>query len=245
MKSSALAALAALLSAGCATSGEVSALRQELNALRADHEKLAARIDAQGKGGRPTMAFAPVPVEGAPLRGNPSAYVTIVQFEDYQCPFCARAEPTMRRIAEVYGSDVRFVMRHNPLPFHGRARPAALAAECAFQQGRFWQMHDLLFANTSALEDTDLERYAGQIGLDVAKWKECVEAADFERIDADARLAASVGARGTPAFFVNGQPVSGAQPFEAFQKVIDQELAKARASGIPAADYYRKAILKQ
>tara|TARA_B100000676_G_C17612253_1_gene597426 strand:- start:158 stop:550 length:393 start_codon:yes stop_codon:yes gene_type:complete len=120
----------------------------------------------------------------------------------------------------------------------------AMATECAREQGKFWEMHDQIFENQRKLEDADLESYAGKIGVDAKKWKGCYSSNKYEkRIKQDQSTAVKLGARGTPAFFVNGRFLSGAQPFPAFQALIDEELKKAKASGISAKDYYKKAVV--
>jgi protein-disulfide isomerase len=139
------------------------------------------------------------------------------------------------------------VYKHNPLSFHQHAMPAAKAAECAREQGKFWEMHDKMFENQRALANPQLEEYAGSIaGLDAAKWKACFESDKYEdRIKADQSTAVALGARGTPAFFINGRFLSGAQPFESFKVLIDQELKKAKESGIPKDQYYTKAVVEK
>ena len=122
--------------------------------------------------------------------------------------------------------------------------PAANASECAGEQGKFWEMHDKIFENNRALEDANLEANAQAIGLDVGRWKKCYTANKFQaKIQNDQRTAVSLGARGTPAFFINGRFLSGAQPLPAFQALVDEELKKAKASGMSKSDYYAKAIV--
>jgi protein-disulfide isomerase len=136
------------------------------------------------------------------------------------------------------------VFKHNPLSFHNNALPAAHAAECAREQGKFWEMHDKLFANQRALAAPQLTEYAQAVGLDMARYNDCFAAERYEsRIKRDQATAVSLGAGGTPAFFVNGRFLSGAQPFPAFKAVIDEELGKAKQSGIAKADYYPQAII--
>jgi len=170
-----------------------------------------------------------VPTDGRPSFGPEDALVTIIELSDFQCPFCSRVGPTMKQIKETYPKDVRIVFRQLPLSFHDRARPAAKAALAAAQQGKFWEMHDLLFANQKALDDKALEGYASQIaGLDLAKWKTDLADPKLEQmVKEDETVAGKFGANGTPAFFVNGRFLSGAQPFEAFDALIKEEKAKA------------------
>jgi protein-disulfide isomerase len=187
-----------------------------------------------------------VPVGTSPAKGPADALVTIVEFSDFQCPFCTRVNPTIKQIIDTYGNDVRFVFKQNPLPFHQRAMPAAFAALEARDQGKFWQMHDKLFENQKALEDADLETYAKDVGLNVPKFKAAMASAKHKaEAEADQGLARSLGASGTPSFFINGRNLRGAQPFEAFKAVIDEELTKAKAmvaAGTPKGQLYAKII---
>jgi protein-disulfide isomerase len=169
-----------------------------------------------------------------PVRGNPKAPVTIIEFSDFQCPFCVRARPTVNRVRETYGAKVRFVFRHFPLDFHAQAEKAGEAAACAGDQGRFWEMHDLLWANTAKLQVADLKAHAATLGLDVAAFGQCLDSGRHGGLVArDAEAGQGYGVSGTPAFFVNGRPLVGAQPFEAFAQVIDDELQ--RQGTAPAA----------
>jgi protein-disulfide isomerase len=176
----------------------------------------------------PAVNYA-VPVDGRPAFGPEDALVTIIEYSDFQCPFCSRVNPTMKQIKETYPKDVRVVFRQLPLSFHDRARPAAKAALAAAQQGKFWEMHDALFTNQKALDDKSLETYASQIpGLNLDQWKKDLADPKLETmVKEDETVAGKFGANGTPAFFVNGRFLSGAQPFEEFDKLIKEEKAKA------------------
>jgi len=171
-----------------------------------------------------------VATAGRPARGPEAAPVTIIEFSDYECPFCKRAEPTVKKVLDTYGDKVRLVYRHYPLEFHATARPAAEASACAAAQGKFWEYHDKLFA-ASDLSDATLKKLAGEVGLDQAKFDECFEKKQFKAdIDKDMADASSVGVTGTPAFFINGRMISGAQPFEKFKEIIDDELSRSSKS---------------
>ena len=175
-----------------------------------------------------------VPVTSAqPQKGPQDALVTIVEFSEFQCPFCARVLPTMKQVEETYGDKVRVVWRNNPLPFHKDAAPAAALAMEAYAQGgddKFWEVHDVLFANQKALSRAQLEDYAKAAGLDMDKVKKALDEGTHKKlVDDDQAVANQFGARGTPYFFVNGRQLRGAMPFNAFQKVIDEELATAEA----------------
>ena len=188
--------------------------------------------------------LAKVPVGDSPVRGPADAWVTMVEFADYQCPFCAKAAPTVAQLEQLYPDDLRLVFKHFPLSFHERALPAAHAAECARAQSKFWEMHDRLFASPQALADTDLLNDASQIGLNTDVWIPCLTTPEMQqRVDADSALGTQAGVSGTPTFFVNGRVLVGNLPIDDFKAVIDDEIKKARSSGIPVADYYRKAVL--
>ncbi len=207
---------------------------------------------AQAPPGQPAAPTGPVYVEvpgDTPVKGAPNAKVTIVEFSDFQCPFCSRVNPTLKQIQDTYGNDVRIAFRHLPLPFHKDAPLAAEASMAAHEQGKFWQMHDALFANNKALKREDLEKYAQEIGLDMNKFKAALDSGKYKaKVEADAKAANSVGARGTPAFFINGMLLSGAQPFEKFKEQIDKELARANEElkkGTPPDQLYAKLTQKK
>jgi protein-disulfide isomerase len=167
-----------------------------------------------------------VPIGQSPIRGSSTAKVTIVEFADFECPFCGRVEPTVQTLAARYGSKVRFVWKDLPLDGHPDARPAALAAFAAGAQGKFWEMHDLLYAHQRSLGRKDLDGDARSLGLDAAAFdRDLDRAAGAARIADDGELARQLGVDGTPTFFVNGRPIVGALPIDAFVKIIDEELA--------------------
>ncbi len=166
----------------------------------------------------------------APAKGAKVAKVTIVEWSDFQCPFCTRVVPTLKQIEEQYGKDVKVVFRHQPLPFHKDAKPAAEASMAAHEQGKFWEMHDKLFANQQQLDRASLERYASELGLNMGKFKTALDQGKYsKRVEEDSAAGAAVGANGTPTFFINGREFVGAQPFEAFKAIIDEEIKKADA----------------
>jgi protein-disulfide isomerase len=161
----------------------------------------------------------------SPAKGPANAPIELVEFSDFQCPFCFRAHPTVDQVLKAYGDRIRFVYRHYPLPNHPNARPAAEASACAAEQGKFWPYHDRLFATQSKLSDSDLKQDAAELGLDPAKFNACVDSRKFKaEVDADLRDGEAAGVNGTPAFFINGRLINGAQPFDTFKKVIDEEL---------------------
>jgi predicted DsbA family dithiol-disulfide isomerase len=173
----------------------------------------------------------------APVRGPADAPVTIVEFSDFQCPFCVRARPAVKRVREVYGDDVRFAFRHFPLSFHEQAPKAGEAVACAGEQDRFWEMHDQLWESPGRLAPADLKDHAATLGLDAQAFGECLDSGRHAAVvKSDTEAGARLGVSGTPAFFINGRPLVGAQPFEAFAQVIDDELARAGRRSARGAD---------
>lgn len=160
-----------------------------------------------------------------PALGPENAPVTIIQFADYQCPYCGTAQETVDKVMARYEGKVRFVFRDFPLSFHEQATPAALAANCAIPQGKFWNLHGAIMKNQRALTEADLERLATDNQLDRSKWDACRrDPGQAEEIAKDEKDGAEAGVTGTPAFFINGIFINGAQPFEKFQAIIDSEL---------------------
>jgi protein-disulfide isomerase len=160
-----------------------------------------------------------------PRKGPADAPIQIVEFSDFQCPFCARAGATLQQIADKYGDQVQIFFRDFPLPFHNRAQAAAEAAQCANEQGKFWEYHDLLFTKQNALENDQLKQYAAELGLDATKFAACLDQGSFaQAVKNDHIEGGKLGVSGTPAFFINGRFLSGAQPYEAFARIIDEEL---------------------
>lgn len=249
--------------------------------------KVYAKLSGENKAKAPAPAKRPdrpqrpaeddktvwkVPVGTSPARGKADALVTIVEFSDFQCPFCGRVEPTLAQIEKTYGDKVRIVWKHNPLPFHPRAEPASeLTIEAGKQKGDkgFWAAHDLLFKKECQgkdaadkqscesgggkwvdhqvkLTDEDLLGYAKELGLDEAKVKAAIAEKKYNAdITADQELADDLQANGTPHFFVNGRRLVGAQPFEKFKTMIDEEITKAQAllgKGIAGKDLYNEII---
>ncbi len=168
-------------------------------------------------------------VDDNPVKGDPDAPVTIIEFSDFECPFCGRFySQTLGQIEEQYvkTGKVRFIYRDFPLSFHPNAQKAAEAAECAGEQGKYWEMHDLLFEQGVQGGVASFKQYAQQIGLDTAKFGQCLDSgAMASEVRKDFADGSAAGVSGTPAFFINGQLVSGAQPFQVFQQVIEGALA--------------------
>jgi protein-disulfide isomerase len=190
---------------------------------------------APGPAARPTRPNRPdanreykIALGDAPIRGGDDAVVTIVEWSDFQCPFCNRVSPTLAKIHEEYGDQVRVVFKHMPLSIHPQAAAAHEASEAAHRQGKFWEMHDRIFENQRDLSVATLEGYATSMGLDMDKFRSDMKADDVaKRIDADLKQASQLGVTGTPSFFINGKFLSGAQPFANFKRVIDDALEKS------------------
>jgi protein-disulfide isomerase len=191
-------------------------------------------IDAL-KGRTPVKVMLEPPrqaVKGAatsPVRGPANAPIEIVEWSDFQCPFCQRVGPSLKQVFDTYGDRVKLVYREYPLPNHPNARPASEAGQCANEQGKFWPMHDKMFANQQRLGASDLKQYASELGLDTATFNACFDTHKYAaQVEADIAAGNDAGVNGTPALFINGRMLSGAQPFEAFKKIIDEELAAQR-----------------
>jgi protein-disulfide isomerase len=191
--------------------------------------------------GTPTVEPTPKPVTidvgDNPAKGPADAKVTIVEFSDFQCPYCGRfVAETLPQILANYGDKIRFVFMNLPLTsIHENAEKAAEAGECANEQGAFWQFHDIMFGHQDALTVDDLKGYAAQLGLDTAKFNDCLDSGKMVSevqadLDAGQTAAADAGLTrfGTPAFFINGVNLAGAQPYDVFKAAIDAALAEAQ-----------------
>jgi protein-disulfide isomerase len=190
----------------------------------------------------PTSTYAPpttstavhrVPVGTSPVRGRPDALVTIVEFGDFQCPFCGRAEKTLEALRAKYGADLRIVWKNEALPFHPQALPAAeLAYEARAEKGEatFWAVHDAIYAaQSTGLDISTLLSIARTNGVNESAVSTAISTKKYQPLfDADYKLGTALGASGTPNFFINGRQLSGAQPQSAFETVIDEELKKAK-----------------
>jgi protein-disulfide isomerase len=169
-----------------------------------------------------------IPIDDDPMIGPEDAPITIVEFSDYECPYCQRWHTEVfERLLEAYPDEVRLVYRDFPLTsIHPNATPAAIAANCAREQDVFWDYHDKLFGMELGLNTEAYQEYASQLDIDTEEFNECLDSGRYEEeVQADFDFAANLGVRSTPTFFINGIAVVGAQPFEVFQQVIEQELA--------------------
>ncbi len=205
--------------------------------------------DYSHAGGEPdtnTVYRVPVDPKRQPMLGPDDALVTIVEFSDFQCPFCRRAAGTLHELLRRYDQEVRLFFFHNPLPMHPNSQEAAEAAAAVFHlkgPKAFWKYHDLLFANQHSLDRDSLVRFASQVGADPKKVRQALEKRTYRKeVEAQKKLAAKLGVRGTPAFFINGTFLNGAQPLGIFRDRVERELGKARklmkAKKIVAAKVY-------
>lgn len=160
------------------------------------------------------------------VRGNFNAKVTLVEFSDFECPYCGAFHPTVTQALKEYGNKIRVVYKHFPLSFHPQAQKAAEASECASEQGKFWEMHDKLFENQQLLSVPQFKTWARELKLNGTKFDSCLDSGKFaSKVQADFNEGAAKGVNGTPATFINGQLVSGALPYASIKSVIDQALA--------------------
>jgi protein-disulfide isomerase len=177
-----------------------------------------------------------IDLKGQPSKGPAGAKVVIVEYSDFQCPFCSKGYSTIeKQVLTNYGDKVKFYYKSYPLPFHPWARPAAIAAECAKEQKpeAFWKLYSSFFENQAQITPDNLKEkatgYLQGTGIDMAKWNDCFDNKKSEpQVNAQMAEGTSVGVRGTPGFIINGRLVSGAQPYESFKNVIDDELASSK-----------------
>lgn len=172
--------------------------------------------------------FSKVPkvTSGDHVRGDSNAKVTLIEYSDFQCPYCGQLEPTMEKILADYKGKVRVVYRHFPLTtIHPYAQGAAEASECAAEQGKFWEMHDILFSNQTALDETSLKSYAGKIGLNASQFASCLSSHKYaSAISQSSSDAQASGITGTPGVWVGNQLIKGAYPYDTFKQLIDSML---------------------
>ena len=165
-----------------------------------------------------------------PTVGSKSAPITVIEFADFQCPYCGRVAPTIKKVQETYGDKIRLVWKDFPLTqIHPQAFKAGEAAHCAGDQGKYWEYHDRLFANQQSLMPDDLKKHATDLGLDAKVFASCLDSSKYgERVRDGVAAGSRLGVNSTPTVYVNGRLLSGAQPYETFAMVIDEELSKKR-----------------
>jgi protein-disulfide isomerase len=177
----------------------------------------------------PELVRVDLSLNGAPSKGSEKAEVTIVKFEDFQCPYCKAVQPNFEEVLKRYDGKVRLVHKDLPLDeLHPQARQAAEAARCADDEGKFWEYHDKLYASSPKAAPEDLKFYAKDLGLKQDSFDKCLSTGKYKAaIQKDMNEAASLGLTGTPTFFINGRELSGAQSIEAISQIIDEELSRA------------------
>lgn len=187
--------------------------------------ELFKKYDVAMVGLTPSRKVVSVP-DDAPVLGPKDAPITIVEYTDYQCPYCQKAQQYVDQVMETYKGRVRLVYQEFPLDFHAQALPAGVAARCAGEQGKFWEMHEGMLRVPGAFDDNDLMSRAAALGLDTTKFSACTTSGKFDPVIQKAIAGGrAIGVTGTPTFFVNGRSFSGAQPFEVFERIIEEELA--------------------
>jgi len=222
MQGRALAAMSPSIRRYLEEQQRTTAYRALVEELRKAGPRIEMVLDA------PRYEVEPAPDD--PALGAPTAPVTVIEFSDFQCPFCQRVMPTLKRLHDAYGDRVRIVWKDFPLTsIHPEAFKAAEAGQCAREQGKFWEYHDRLFANQQALQPEFLKKYAVELGLDAAKFNACLDTAKYaERVQEQMGVGNALGVSSTPSVFINGRLVSGAHPYETFAAIIDEELERSR-----------------
>jgi protein-disulfide isomerase len=229
-----LGAAAAL--AACGNSEELKKLQESQRALEAKvavlEKKVAAVPPAVAAAARPQIdpnKVYDIPTGKSPVKGPADAPITMVEFSDFQCPFCARATPLIDQVLQTYPKEVKFVYKEFPLPMHPNAMPASRAAVAAQRQGKYWEMHDKLFANQHALQPDNLKQYAQEIGLDVAKFEKDMASPDVQQqINEDMQLARQSSVRGTPTLFLAGKRVQN-RSLPGIKQMVDEAMKEQQA----------------
>jgi protein-disulfide isomerase len=215
---------------GSVTKADLDELKTEIMAkLDAIEKKQVAKPAA--KAGPPAEDFNKIhkiSTKGSAVLGNPDAPVSIVEYSDFQCPFCSRVQPVLKEVLNKYPDKVNLVFKHFPLSFHRAARPAAVASQAALEQGKFWEMHDVLFENQKTLDASKMDEYAKEAGLDVPRFNKDMEAnkAKYEKqVEADFREGQAIDVRGTPSLYIGGKKVR-ARSVEAMGAMIDEAIKR-------------------
>ncbi|TMA38425.1 MAG: hypothetical protein E6J79_06880 [Deltaproteobacteria bacterium] len=228
-----------MLAALCGCSPDVDELKRGDKEILAKIDAVQKSLDRAKGAAAPAAEPTPdpskvydIPLDKSPVRGPKDAPVTIVEFSDFQCPFCAEAKPLLEQVLKAYPADVKLVFKQFPLSsIHDNAVSAAKATVAAGHQNKFWEMHDILFANNRDLSYDKLKEYAGKIGLNVVVWEEDFQALDVQQaISRDLRTGKAADVDGTPAFFVNGRRVMD-RSFETFKTMIDDARRAATKKG--------------
>lgn len=222
--------------------------QEDIEAIRAQQQRILEKLAKLEEGQKAILAARPaaptrrpaedfnkvyqIPVGQSPIRGNPNAAVTIVEFSDFQCPYCSGAQPLLRQVLDKYGESVRIVYKHFPLSFHPAAKPSAIASIAAQEQGRFWALHDVLFENIRTLSADKMTEYAEQAGLDVERFQKDLEAnksAYEKRVAAEYAEGLRADVRGTPTIFINGKKLR-VRSLAGMSQTIDAALVATEGS---------------
>ena len=240
-----LAAGAAFTLSACADPNAVGDIKASVERIEAQQKDIQTKLEAMEKSNkemiakagaaRPAAPNAPDPnkkhdikIGSAPCKGPATAPVTIVEWSDFQCPFCSQAADLVHQILDAYPNDVRFCFKNYPLPFHPQGMPAAKAALAAGKQGKFFEMHDLMFKHQKELNPENYNKWAGEIGLNVDQFKKDMEdPAIAAQVTAEMKEAGEVGVRGTPSFFIDGKQPAG-RSFELYKSIIDENIKSAK-----------------
>lgn len=196
---------------------------KQRDAVKAEIDRLKAAANVKIDLPPPETALANFDLAGRPMKGKPDAKITIVEFSDFECPYCSQAVPGIKALLDAYPNDVKIYFMHYPLSFHQAAMPSAIAAQCANTQGKFWEFHDELFANQRSLGPQLFEQTAQKVGMDVGKFKTCLDdPATKEFVAADMSQGEAAGVEGTPSFYVNGvQSQQGVPTPESIKPLIE------------------------
>ncbi len=206
---------------------EIAETQKEIFAKISDIEKKVQNV--QAKPSRPTVDYNKVynlPIGKSVVKGPDDAPVTVVEFSDFQCPYCARLQPTLRDVIKAYPTEVKLVYKHFPLSFHKQAKNASKASEAAREQGKFWEMHDLIYENFNKLTETSFTDFAQKIGLNMEQFTADYQSSKYdEMIETDIKLARQVGVTGTPSLFMNGKRMQR-RSLNDFKEGIDKLIKK-------------------
>lgn len=241
-----LVAVLSLNLAACVDPQQVSEMKGKVDELQAQQKDILTKLDELAKGQKEILAKAgtaaapakpagpdpnkkyDIKIGNSFSKGPATAAVTIVEWSDFQCPFCSQAKDLVHQILDAFPNDVRFVFKNYPLPFHQQAMPAAKAAVAAGKQGKFFEMHDKLFENFKSLAADKYEVWAGELGLNVEQFKKDMEAPETAAVvTGEMKEAGEVGVRGTPSFFINGKQPAG-RSFELYKSIIEEEIKNAK-----------------
>lgn len=217
--------------AACGNSEELKQLRESQSKLEAKVAELEKKVASAPAAAAARPQVDPnkvfdLAVGKSPVKGPPGAPVTMVAFSDFQCPFCSRITPLVEQVLQAYPKEVKFVYKEFPLPMHSNAMPASRAALAAQRQGKYWEMHDKMFANQQALLPDNLKQYAQELGLDVAKFEQDMASPEVQQqINDDMQLARQAGVSGTPTLFLDGKRITN-RSFDGIKQMVDESLQK-------------------